>query len=322
VAFQDTCNTGACVLDLSRAQHVTDITEHLPAGVPVEVSVAMSTTPSPLFGTFNVFLSAPGSTFYYNRGEVDHARGTSSVQALLRPAGPVEVVLIANSPGGDVPETAYTLSVAITAGPERVPAGAPIGIELGPGSNLTFQAAGQEKPPFLLYAPDDALLGTFAGNVTLPPGAAKGEYVVLVPNGAQWGNLSSDGPRTMRALGLRTELGPEGTLPPAGPYDASWDVAGFPFAVGVAAYAPPDATPFGGPLLSSGFEVRLTGANGFAVESGPVCGFCLTFGFQAFYGSGTGNPDVVAQAYAVHAETTGLTYDLRVTPFARYLDRS
>ncbi len=322
VAAQDTCNTGACITDASGALHVTDITGDLPAGVPVEIAVAMSTTPSPLFGTFEVFLNAPESTMYYNHGEIDHASGTASVQAMLRPAGTVEVVLLANAPGGQVPATPYTLSIAISAGPERVPAGAPIGVVLGPGSNLTFQAPGQTKPSFLLYAPDDALLGSYAGNVTLPANAAKGEYVVLLPSGAQWGNLSSDTATAMRAVGLRTEFGPEGSLPPNGAYDGRWDVQGFPFAVGVAASSPPDATPVGGPLVSSGFEVSLIGANGFTLESGPQCGLCLTFGFGATFDSGTGNAEVVAQEYAVHAETVGVTYDLRVVPFARYLDRT
>lgn len=322
VAFQDTCNTGACVTGPERAFHATDITADLPADVPVELVVAMQATPSPLFGTFEVFLDAPESTVYYNRVEQDHAEGTAGVQAMLRPKGTVHVVLAANAPGGDMPATDYTLSIAIAAGPERVPAGAPVGVTLGPGSNLTFQAPGQTKPAFFLYAPDDAFLGSFEGNLTLPAKAAKGEYVVLLPNGSQWGNLSSDTATSMRAVGLRTELGPAGKLPEVGPYDASWTAEGFPMAVGLAVYAPPDATPIGGPLLSTGFEASLTGANGVKVESGPQCGFCFTFGFGASFGSGTGNPDVVAQAYTVHAESQGATAGLHIAPYARYLDRS
>lgn len=322
VAFQDTCNTGGCLTGTERAFIETDITGDLPVGVPVEVAVAMRTTTNPVFGTFEVFLQAPESTVYYHRFEIDHALGTADVQAMLLPQGPVAVVLAANAPGGDAPETDYELAITITAGPERVPAGAPVGLELGPGSNLTFQAPGQTRPPFLLYGPDDAYLGRFEGNVTLPPTARRGEYVVLVPTGAPWGNLSSDADTQLRGIGLATELGPAGSLPPNEAYDAAWDVTGFPFAVGVLVSNDPAATPIGGPLLSTGFEATLTGANGFAIESGPMCGLCITFGFQAGFGSGTGNELVVAQTYQVHAASSGVTQGLVVTPFARYLDRA
>lgn len=322
VAVQDTCNTGACILDTSRAYHVTDITGDVPAGVPVELTVDLSYEPSAVFGGPEVLLNAPESVVYYARTTIDFATGRGSILAMLRPAGDVEVVVAANAPGGDLPETAYTLSIGIVAGPERVSPGAPIAVTLGPGSNLTYRAPGQAAPPFLLYGPDDALLGLMEGHVALPADAARGDYVVLLPNGSPSGNLSSDTASSMRALGLRTELGPEGQLPEAGAYDASWDVTGVPFAVGVAAYAPPDATPVGGPLLSTGFQASLTGANGVKVESGPVCGFCLTFGFGAFFGSGTGDPAVVAQRYDVHAQTSGATYGLRIAPYARYLDRA
>lgn len=322
IAVQDTCNTGACIVDTSRAYHVTDITGDVPAGVPVELTVSLRYTPHPFFGGPEVFLDAPGSIVYYDRTTVDYATGTGSILAMIRPADTVEVVVAANAPGGETPETPYTLSIAIVAGPERVSPGAPIAITLGPGSNLTYRAPGQTSPEFLLYGPDDALLGLMEGHVTLPADAPRGDYAVLLPNGSQWGNLSSDTASSMRALGLRTGLGPEGHLPEVGAYDATWDVTGFPFAVGVAVYASPDATPIGGPLLSTGFEVSLTGANGFTIESGPVCGLCFTFAFGANFGSGTGNPDVVAQTYAVHAESATATYGLSVVPFARYLDRS
>ncbi len=70
VAAQDTCNTGGCALDESRAFHRTDLTPHLLAGVPMQVTVELAWKETPLaFGWFDAYLEAPETTFYASRAE-------------------------------------------------------------------------------------------------------------------------------------------------------------------------------------------------------------------------------------------------------------
>lgn len=322
VAVQDTCNTGACILDTSRAQHSLDLSGEIPLGAPVLVDLELTQTRGEVWGNFEVWIDAPDGTYYTYAYDADHATGRSTVSSVLQSSGTVRVHLLATGPGSEVPEAPFSIAITVRAGPELVLPGAPVGIHLAPGTNLTFTTTTGQKSPMLVYGPDDAFVGAFDGTLSLDQAAKAGEYVVIVPPGGEAGNLTTDGDATeMRVLRLQTSGGPEGVLPPTGPYEKEWSVTGFPVAVGVIAQASPGQL-VGDPLLSLGYEFSLTGENGLTLTSGLQCGGCLTFGdYRSVIQSGTGDPLAVAQLYTVHAMTT-LTYEVRLTPYAVYLDRA
>lgn len=322
VAFQDTCNTGACVVDDSRALHVTDITADLPAGAPVQVSLDLSYQPAPTQDTvgngFDLWIQSDKATFYTYT--FDWAPDRIAVRAVLLAAGTIEVVMGAIGPGGGMPETPYTLRIAIDADPAAVPPGVPVAVSLGPGATLS--AAAQGRPvPFLLYGPTDALVGKPGGSHTLADAAPKGEYIVLLPPGSPPANLTTDsGDVRMAILDLRFETGPAGSLPPHGAYDGSWDVAGTPLVVGLMAHTVPTAAG-PAPLASTGFTMRMTGPNGFVLETPEICQGCLNVGRSGFFwGSDIGDERLGPGSYAIHAETDA-TYDVQVTPVAVYAQR-
>ncbi len=320
VAFQDTCNTGGCITDTSRAIRPTDITEHVPAGAPVRLEIELTYSPNPVgFGGFETWVQSEGGTYYAY--DVDWELGHELVKVVFVPEGKVEVVMAAYGPGGEAPETPYELRVTVDADNETLPDGVPVAVRLGPGATLEADAGGAQVA-FVLYGPDDQPVGRFDDSTTLPEDAASGDYVVLLPNGQPAARLRTDsGAETMRLLPLRAEMGPVGDLPPNGAYDGSWDVTGIPIGVGIAAYNLPSALG-PSPIVSTGFTMSLRGPGGFTLDSGNLCGICLSFGeYFVTWSSGLGDERVTAGAYTVHAETQ-FTYQVQVVPYALYFDRA
>jgi hypothetical protein len=319
VAAQDTCNAGACLVDASRALHVTDVSGDLPAGVPVRVLAELSYEPPTFVGVghLELFIGTGDSTVYsYTEdGELGHV----TVEALLAPEGTVEVVMLANGPAHEGASAPYTLRIAIDADPSLVPAGVPVGIRLGPGKHL--MAATHAGPAtFDLYGPDDAPLGRFKGNHTLPATAREGTYLVLLPPGDPPTLLTTDAkPVPLALVGLRMEAGPVGQVPPHGAYDATWTVPGVP--LGVALRTQSAAAPAAGVslLASAGFSAALTRENGFRLATPELCTGCIT-GFRYTLASSLGDALVGPGDYQVHAETNA-TYGLEVQPIALYAER-
>jgi hypothetical protein len=319
VAAQDTCNTGACVMDTSRAFHTTDISSELPAGAPVQIEVELTYQQAAVnIGGFDTWVQSDQATFYSYT--YDSSAGHVLVRVTLLAGGTTQVVMAAFGPEGSGAETPYTLRIALAADPTGVPPSVPVSVALGPGSSIAATAKGAPVP-FLLYSPTDVALGESKGNRTLAATAPKGEYIVLLPPDSPWANLTTDsGDARMTVLGLRFEMGTEGTLPPNGAYDSSWDVAGSPLGVGVLAHTVPSAIG-PAPLVSAGFQMTLTGPNGFRLESSTLCQICFNFGGNYWgIGSALGDGKVTAGNYAIHAQTDA-TYDIRVAPFAIYAQR-
>jgi hypothetical protein len=253
VAFQDTCNTGGCIMDTSRAIRPTDLSAELPAGVPVRVRLELAYAPHPILADgFDVWLQTDGSVVYSYLyvGEP----GLRSAEVVLLPGGRTEAVMAAFSPGDGLPDSAYTFRIDIEAHPTLLPPGVPVGIALGPGQSIAANGTGVD---LLVYGPDDALIGQFREPFTLPAAARRGEYAVILSGGAASlvvGNASA--PPAMRPLGLSLEVGPETVVAPHGVTAASWDVPGHPLGVGARIYNVQDATGQS-PLVSAGFEMRM-----------------------------------------------------------------
>jgi hypothetical protein len=321
VAAQDACNTGGCGVTDSRAERTTDITDELPAaGVPVSIQVELTYPDSLVFtGAFDSWIEAPHGTYYSYTGTYEGGHVLYNVTLL--PGDSVQVVMAAYWPGGGTTETPYTLRIAIDADPSTVTEGIPIGVLLSPGSSLDVRSVKGGAADYVLYGPDDALVGRFKGNHTLPAQAAKGQYAVLLapdsPAATLW---SSGGDGRLVLLGLRFVVGPPGDLPPSGAYDGTWDVAGYPVGVGLLAYSVQSAAG-PAPILSVGFSMRMTGPNGFRLETPTLCHVCANLGFGTGWGSGLGDERVTAGTYALHAETSA-TYQVQVRPYAAYLDRA
>lgn len=317
VAAQDTCNTGGCQLD-DRAFRRTDLTPLLTPGVPTLVTIDLAWKETPLaFGWFDAYLQAPESTVYARRSE--YAPGHLATTLLVRPEGELTLVMAAYGPGGDVPATAYTLSARLDADPDVLLPGVPVAIAMEGGDRLVASSYGGGEASFLLYGPDDVLLGSFQGEHVLPAAAAAGDYVAVLPAGGPTGNLSTDsGAVAMRALGLRREYGPATDLAPSGATATDWDVGGVPLGVGV--YIHVDEDPAQTVMGSSGLAARMSGPNGFELDLGEVCGFCLTGGFGYSADSGSGDPRVTAGTYTVRAESAA-TVGGTLEPFAIYLQR-
>jgi hypothetical protein len=318
VALQDTCNTGGCIADTSRAIRPTDLSTHLPIGVPVTVRLELAYAPHAVLADgFDLWLQSDGSVFYSYL--YDGQAGLRTVEAVILPRGRTEAVMAAFGPGDGLPDSPYTFRIDIEAHPTLLPPGVPVGIPLEPGQSIAAQGTGVDV---LLYGPDDALVGQFREPFTLPAAARRGEYTVLLSGGSAAlvvGNVSAA--PAMRLLGLAFEMGPETALAPHGTTSASWDVAGFPLGVGVRVYNVVGGTGQSS-LVSVGFEVRMAGPNGWSATTGTMCGFCLTFGeFSTGLSSGLGNPGITAGTYVVEGEST-LTHEVRVTPFAVRLDRT
>ncbi|MEA3136199.1 MAG: hypothetical protein QOC71_480, partial [Thermoplasmata archaeon] len=273
VAIQDTCNTGACLLDASRALHLTDLTPFIPAGVPTLLNVELDWKSDLGGGNYDAWIEAPDSTAYSSR--MDFTPGHLELQTILLPHGTITLVMAAFGPGEDVPSAPYTLYATIDADPVGVPPGVPVVVALAGGDTLRAGTYGGGPSPFLLYGPDDALRGQYSGEHTLADGAPSGNYVVIIPDGSPWGNLTTDsGATEMRALGLHREDGATFDVEPQGAAGRSWDVAGVPVGVGVRAFSDSDL-----PLTmmaSLGLRVAIDGPNGFKVEGVEVCGVCLT----------------------------------------------
>lgn len=320
VNAQDTCNLGGCVTSVDRAFRRTLLTDRMPAGRPTLLSVALDWNEAPIqFGSFDLLLEAPESTVYASRATFEPGR--IEALAVLRPVGPVAIVMAAYGPGGDLPSTAYTLSIRLDSDPIALLPGVPVAVALQAGDTLSASSYGGGKADFLLYGPDDAFLGQFSGERTLPSNAPAGDYVAMLPAGGPSGNLSTDsGADGMRALALRSEPGADLKAPPTGTDAADWEVGGVPLAVGFTVRSGDDLL-ITTMIASAGLTVRLDGPNGYALDGGEVCGFCLSGGFGYRMDSGTGDPTVTAGAYRMHVESQA-SQGAIVQPYAVYLDRT
>jgi len=316
VAFQDTCNTGACVLGTDRAFHVTQV--EVPRDIPVRLGVELDYNPNQggVGGGFQAWVQADGTFFRY---AYDGQPGSIRIDTTLLPTSNAEVYMAAFGPGGDMPETEYTLRIQVDADPQIVPPAVPVAVELGPGDNLTVGS--DSTSAFALYGPDDTYHGRYEKGLQLPADAMEGEYVVLIAPGSPAGTIATDsGTRNMTTMGLRFVGGEQGTLPPNGAYDADFEVTGYPLAVGVSAGVTPGATGFYS-FASTGLSMSLSGPNGVSLDSGVMCQICFTFGgFGAGMSTEPGDPAVVAGTYHVHAETQA-TYEAYILPYSIYFQR-
>ena len=320
VEAQETCNLGGCIMGTEGAFHRTDLTDRLRAGTPSLLSVSLEWTNAPVeFGGFDVLLEAPDSTVYGSRATLEP--GHLEAIAVLRPTGTVALVMAAFGPGGEVPATDYTLRIGIDSEPEAVLPGVPVAVALAAGDTLQARSYGGGEAAFLLYGPDDAFLGEFDGERTLPANAPAGDYVAILPAGGPSGTLATDsGADAMRAVPLRHEPGADLKAPPTGAGSADWSVGGVPLALGFTVRAAEDlaVTPL---MATSGLMVRLEGPGGYVLDGGEVCGLCLTGGFGYRRDSGTGDPLLTAGAFRLHVESHA-SAGVIVQPYAVYLDRT
>ena len=318
----DTCNTGGCLLD-PRAFRPTDITAELPEGAPVRLLIQVDFTYGPTAdfgGGLEAWVETQDAAISLYRHE-NALDGHVEVEVLLKPGTKTDVVVAAYSPGS-LPDTPYTMSIQIDSNAAPLPSGVPVAVELAGGDEIRASTLSGGKAPFFLYTPNDVLIGRFEGNHTLPGNAPRGAYALLVPFGEPDANVTSNsGATTMKLLGIAFELGPAGDPPETGAYDVDWQATGDLIGVGILVNNVP--TPVGlAPMISLGYSVQMTGPAGFQLDTGDQCGVCLSFGQTSLgIGSGLGDDRVSAGTYHIHSETL-LTYDLRITPFAVYFDRS
>jgi hypothetical protein len=314
----ESCNLGGCLTTDGAGFRFIPI--ELPRDVPVMVGIDFEYETgawNDIFGGFQAWLEGDATVYRYTTEETP---GHVRVDATILPTGDHNVVLLANTPGGEVPETPYSLRISIDAHPQVVPPGVPVGVELGPGAEVRLAPATGNLATFLLYAPDDSLVGRYDGNAMIADGAPEGEYVILIPVGAPSANITTDGgAQTMKTLGLSYATGDVVVLPPHGEGDGELAAEGFPLAVGFLVQ-PSASNPFFGVVVSTEFSVSLTGPNGVELLLDGVCGLCITGGMEIYVLTESGDTRVQAGLYELHAETQA-TYEVQATPFAVHIQR-
>lgn len=313
VAYQDSCNTSGCARGRAVSFRATDITTSLPSGVPVRVEAEVVYESHPLYGpAWELTILAPDSALYAYTDEM--ASGGATAAGTLLPKGTVEILLSIYQPGGGVPDTPYTLRIRITTDPLTLFPGVPVGIDLGPGDNVSADV------PFLLFAPDGQRLGRFFKLHNIPDDARAGQYMlVLLPEGPP-SPVSGSGGGGLKALALRHEPGPLVTVPQEGVLDQSWDVAGEPLGVGIRIFTQPGASGQNA-LATMGVSATLAGPNGFGLEVLACGGMCVTvgpIGWDLMWTSPLGDDRITAGTYTLRVDSKG-THEAFAQPFAVYV---
>ncbi len=317
ITTQDTCDAGACIMDTSRAAHPIDLAAHMPPGVPVRVVVEARYEPNPVRADNNdLWLDVPDGTYYAYEQESPEP-GVLRVTAIVRSAGQATAVFFTQSQGADPAATPYALFARVQAEPSLVPGGVPVALQMAAGDTLRLGSGGA----FRLFGPDDQPVGAFAGNVTLPASARTGDYAVLLPPDAPASNLSVSGAaKSWQALGIRLVAGEPIHTPPAGVIDVPWTATGVPLGVGF--MASPTPAPAGITMLvSTGFLIQLRQDGEALLDSGWLCGLCITGGYGLSMSTPIGDERAVAGEYVVHADTQG-TQEMEVVPFTLELERA
>ncbi|HUR24489.1 MAG TPA: hypothetical protein VM327_00550 [Candidatus Thermoplasmatota archaeon] len=312
VAFQDSCNTGGCARERSVSFRVTDITEQLPAGMPVRIEASVEYAPHPLYGAvWELTIEAPGSSVYAYTHSL--GQGEAVANATLLADGKVTVTLAIFQPGGGIPDTPYSLRIRISSDPVTLLPGVPVGLELRAGDNVSADV------PFLLYAPDGHRIGRFFKLHQVPADSPTGQYsLLLLPEGAPSPVSSSRG-GALKTLALRYEPGPLVTVPQEGVLDQTWDVRGAPVGMGIRIFTQPGIS--GQNVLATmGVNAKVSGPNGFGLEALACGGLCLAagqIGWDLSWRSPLGDDRVTAGAYTLHLDSHA-TYDVHAQPFAVY----
>lgn len=311
---QETCNlTGCATGDYERT---VDLTELVPAGVPVVVTMNLSYDSGGVLGSTMIgWIQGSDVTFYsYDWDSPDP--GEIRVRVLVhRPSsGTLSAVLQAYWPQSDTePSVDYTLRLASRADAGVVPPTVPVSAALEPGQTLTADAAGDGPVAVRVYDPQDRYATRIAGDGqatwTVPDDAPSGRYVLVPPSGSAPVGLSVSGGNApaMTALDATVEASEPRTYNGTGEISWSFDVEGHPLRVGVYLQDAWGSTTGFGPWVTAGpvnMEVAYPGGGS---ASGTFdCTPCFSIGsFGTAVASGIADEGLVPGTYTATVSSQG-----------------
>ncbi len=314
----DYCLVVACLADAmlgtDQYGHTTDISEHVPEGVPTLVEAEMRFDDN---GIYNLTIGAPGSEIYW----VDYGSEEGVLQAtamVLRSDSDsaVEIIITAAFPlpfSDPQTEFQWTLQTEISTHPQSIPAGAIVSVPVSEGTKALNFTALDGTAEWILWDGADAQLARneTAGTLhfMIPDDAAReDDFVLYLLPGSSPLQLNATGPGPVSGLLERLAL----TWAPVGDPEAlesgenttwSYDLDRVPIAAGV-------GIDFDEVVDNGDAQIRVSSPQGTILDAQTGCYFCTGFEFRAQ--SEAGDADHVLGTYTVDATTTfGVTLEVQ-----------
>lgn len=204
----------------SGSLHLRDISDKVPKGVPVRITLDLTSDMTE--GDLDLWLDIPFQEVW--AADFDTPRGgTSSASYTIVHTSddPIRLAVFYDEPE-PAEEVRYEVTYVIDADPSLLLPGIPVVVPLPAGtSSLALASATGATGPVWLWDAEDVFLGTTETgavvNHTFDGGAARGDHVVLIPEGSEAARLRvyapldpdapapGDGARRMLFFGLTTQ---------------------------------------------------------------------------------------------------------------------
>lgn len=225
---EESCLGGGCLTSLvtgnQTTEHPVDLASLAPPGVPAKVQANLTYPTTAGFPTAAMTLGlATPATLYEH--QASSGIGEAGLEATLVRTSSQPLLLNVSAGLAEPDGTDYTLRVSVTTFPDRILAGVPTAVELGPSSGpAVASVVGDDRARIMVWDGDDTFLGgynlTAEEPVKLPNATGADAPVVLVgPRGRAVHLSGADG--QLRALGLTTVLG-EATDATGQPGEVTW----------------------------------------------------------------------------------------------------
>lgn len=167
-------------------RHVIDITDRVPADVPVFVALEINAEAGQ--GDVDIWLNAPDAAIWSSEFDAPFGGFSHIEYTLVRSEGtPISVVAQLDELP-DRAEVPYTLSIDVRSNPGLAIRGVPVSFQAGPDHVLELSSLDEGgEVEVLLFDPADAFLARVQGTGTttfaLDDEATSGRYVLMVPEG-------------------------------------------------------------------------------------------------------------------------------------------
>lgn len=294
---QESCLGGGClqdaVLGTDPTEHRTDVTETIPAGVPVDVRLDLSYDRG-LAGFLSAWINATGATFYAYDAETDGTEQTVTATLVRSETGTVSAVVDAGS--ADPQGTDYALRVHVSANRSLVAPGVPVAVDLtaDQGPLLVDSRVNASELTVVAWGPDDQVIQRSVDadgpvEIALPDPGSRDRLVVAV-----WGAEATvlqapvDDPARLQALTLSHQLGDPTALEPAQGTSFTFDQPTVPYGIGLYVRTDPPGH------VSGQIEATLTSPNGTVATTDEIGGIIITSdGYTSWLGWAPANHTAV-----------------------------
>lgn len=298
--------------------NVTDISQRVPHGVPVEVRAVLRAEDGglPGIGFMEVVIHAGDDAHVYRSSySVFGDERVERYSLLARGSDAVEVEIFSSNPAPTEPRE-YSLEIRIQADPSVVPARVPAAFEAEAGATYEVRPEGAEPMIAAVYGPDDAPVAPVNGTEPARFTAeAAGEHVVWSDYGSANVTLvrvNATEAGALRPIGFEQVVGE--FRPFVGPTTWTFEAAAAPVAVGVSFVS---ALPV--QTTQTRDHVLIESSAGVVVDETVGCdGTCVGTGFSgAGISSQLADPSLVAGTYTVTLTPGGAEAALAL----HYVDR-